>query len=151
MCAGLLLQINASRHHKLRAYAAASPESLVCLLRHPFVVHGRQMFRRLPVSAGADLASVLAGSVIVEFPTIVILLPGYPEANFPVVNEVPVDKLVPDLDSVAHEESSSEVDDALDTSEEEEDVLTDTSSSSSSSSSSDSSDTDSSSQESEET
>ena len=91
-------------------YADAAVDKLVFLLRHPFVVQGKQVFRKLPVHAGVDLATSFAGSVIVEYPTVVVLLPGYDTDAFPLINELPIDAIVPVLPVDEPEASSDESD-----------------------------------------
>lgn len=128
-------------------YADAAADKLVFLLRHPFVVQGKQVFRKLPVQAGVDLATALAGSVIVEYPTVVVQLPGYDTDAFPLINELPIDAIVPVLPVDEPEPSSDESDVA--SSSDGDTTSTDSESSEASVSSSSSVDSESSSDESE--
>lgn len=105
------LQTNAAMRHKLRAYAEMDLQSLVVLLAHPFSVEGRKVYKRLHLQPGSTLRALLDGCVLVEYPSITVLLPTYDQSRYPILNDVreavPIMALVPEAEPSEDESSSS--------------------------------------------
>ena len=107
-------QCKAAQRHKLRAYCPVAVSDLVYMLHHPFCAAGKPVFTQLVVRESTDLATALAGCVILEYPTISVVLPDFDRAAYPLLSDVavPAGPCVDDGPNEEDEESSESDDDS---------------------------------------